>query len=79
MAAKMSQAEGFDETWDEDEVASFLKREGIPEEYADSFKGKFYGHVVLFNKIMPGNQLRNDDCHLKLEFFFMSTGTIRYR
>lgn len=36
----MCQAEIFDETWDEFEVASFLKREGIPEEYADSFKGK---------------------------------------
>ena len=52
MAAKVSQAEGFDETWDEDEVASFLKCEGIPEEYADSFKGKLcvvYSHVVLLN------------------------------
>ena len=33
---------------DEEEVASFLKREGIPDEFADTFKGKLLATSWIF-------------------------------
>ena len=42
----------FDETWDEEEVASFLKREGIPDEFADTFKGKRLATSWIFRYLL---------------------------